>query len=72
MHQSKEKTGTIALKVNLEKAYDNVYWDFLETTLVDFGFLEISVHLIMSYIHSSSLSILWNGAKLDLFPLQGV
>lgn len=38
MHTSKSKKGIVAFKIDLEKAYDRVSWDFLETTLRDFGF----------------------------------
>lgn len=39
MHKSKSKKGDVIYKIDLEKAYDNVKWDFLEGCLIDFGFL---------------------------------
>ena len=33
MHNSKCKKGVIAFKLDLEKAYDSISWNFLETTL---------------------------------------
>ena len=38
MHKSSKKKGTLAIKINLHKVYDNVDWGFLRQTLVDFGF----------------------------------
>lgn len=54
MHRSKKK-GDVAYKINLEKAYDNVEWDFLRGCLLDFGFPTSTVTLIMFYVSSSSL-----------------
>ena len=38
MQKSKDKRGYMIFKIDLEKAYDNANWDFLQETLVDFGF----------------------------------
>lgn len=73
MHHSKSKQGTIAFKIDLEKAYDRVSWEFLEYNLRRFGFLESTISLIMWCVKSSSLSILWNGEKLHPFkPTRGL
>ena len=73
VHHSRAKKGTIAFKIDLEKAYDRLNWDFLELTLHDFGFPPTSISLIMSCVRSSNLSILWNGAKTDHFtPSRGL
>lgn len=65
MHHNKSKHGFIAFKIDQEKAYDIICWDFLELTLRDFDFLERVVTLIMWCVRSSNLSILWNWARLD-------
>lgn len=65
--------GTMAFKIDLEKAYDSVDWNFLRNTLCDFGFSDRIINLFMSCVSSSSLSILWNGNKLDSFhPTRGL
>lgn len=41
IHSIKNKHGKacwMALKVDLEKAYDKIRWEFLEDTMVDAGF----------------------------------
>jgi len=58
MNHSKSKKGSLAVKFDLEKAYDRVEWDFLQKTLEDFGFPENIVKLIMYYVKSSSLTLL--------------
>ena len=73
MHKSKGKKGILAFKLDLEKAYDSISWDFLEATLYDLGFPQSIVKLIMNCVRSSSLSILWNGSKLEPFtPTRGM
>lgn len=63
MQRSKKKKGDVAFKIDLEKAYDNVDWAFLEDCLKDFGFPTLTVKLIMHCVTSSSLSIIWNGQR---------
>lgn len=70
IHTYKNRGGLVALKVNLEKAYDRVSWDFLRATLHDFGFPPTIVSLIMWRVHDASISILWNGSKLPSFTPQ--
>ena len=67
MKRSKRKNGFVAFKLDLEKAFDNVNWDFLSSCLHDFGFPDITIKLIMHCVSSSSYSILWNGNKLPPF-----
>jgi hypothetical protein len=66
IHKSKSNQGLLAAKLDLEKAYDRVDWDFLEKTLDDFSFPARIVSLIVFCIRSS-LFILWNGSKLPGF-----
>ncbi|XP_019457635.1 PREDICTED: uncharacterized protein LOC109358024 [Lupinus angustifolius] len=73
LHKSKAKKGVMAFKVDLEKAYDRVNWDFLEHTLLQFGFPTIMVNLIMWCIRPGRVSLLWNGSRLDGFhPKRGL
>jgi hypothetical protein len=57
----------VALKLDLEKAFDNVNWDFLQNCLHDFDFPDITIKLIMHCVSSSTFSILWNGNKMPPF-----
>ncbi|XP_038999129.1 uncharacterized protein LOC120124546 [Hibiscus syriacus] len=67
------KNGLVAIKLDLEKAYDRIRWDFLEETLVHFRFPRIWVDLIMFCVLSSRLSVLWNHEKTDFFsPSRGL
>jgi hypothetical protein len=51
----KVKEGFVAMKVDLQKAYDRVHWDFLEVVLELFGF-------------QSHLSIGYSNAFLPFLP----
>ena len=68
-----QKKGSTAFKIDLEKAYDRLNWDFLEITLNDFGFPPATISFITSCVQSSNLNVLWNGAKTDHFsPSRGI
>lgn len=73
MRKSKKKKGEVAYKIDLEKAYDHVSWEFLRHTLLDFGFPPLMVSLIMQCVTTPTLSILWNGKRLPTFsPTRGL
>lgn len=73
MHKKKGKSDYIMFKIDFEKAYDRVDWGFLRLTLTDFGFPDHTIQLIMSCITSSTLSLKWNGEKLESFaPSKGL
>jgi hypothetical protein len=67
MRRTKRKKGFAAFKLDLEKAFDNVNWNFLHSCLKDFGFPDITIKLIMHCVTSSNFSILWNGNKMPNF-----
>jgi hypothetical protein len=67
MRKSKRKKGDIVFKINLEKAYDNVSSDFLQSCLQRNGFPSITIKLIVFCVISSSLTILLNGQRLPSF-----
>jgi hypothetical protein len=54
MRRSKKKKGYVAFKLDLEKAFDNVNWDFLNNSLHDFGFPQSTIRLIMHCVTSST------------------
>lgn len=73
MHRKKGKNGFLLFKIDFEKAYDSVDWHFLRNTLNDFGFPPSIVKLVMNCTTSTSLSLKWNGEKLESFkPNKGL
>lgn len=73
MRRKKGVKGWMLLKLDLEKAYDRIRWDFLEDTLVVAGFSELWVRWIMKCVSGPSMSLLWNGEKTNSFrPLRGL
>lgn len=51
----------MATKIDLEKAYDRLNWDFLQETLKDIGLKDWLINLIMACVSSCSMQVLWNG-----------
>ena len=73
MRRKKGVKGWMLLKLDLEKAYDKIRWDFLEDTLVVAGFSEQWVSWIMQCVSGPSMNLLWNGGKTEAFkPLRGL
>ena len=73
MDRMKGKKGYIAVKVDLEKAYDRLEWSFIHKVFQAFRFPDNIIKLIMSCISTSSLSVLVNGCALDPFnPSRGI
>ncbi|GKV14725.1 hypothetical protein SLEP1_g25551 [Rubroshorea leprosula] len=70
MHRMKGKKGAMAFKIDLHKAFDSVDWDFLREVLVDFNFPTPLIKLIMFFVTSLQLSVLWNGEELPYFQPQ--
>lgn len=67
MQKSKAKLGDLVFKIDLEKAYDHVDWNFLESCLQDFGLPGKLIDLIMFCVTSSSLSS--SGMATSYLPL---
>ncbi|XP_022024390.1 uncharacterized protein LOC110924702 [Helianthus annuus] len=56
-----------AFKVDIQKAYDTVDWNFLEGILMGFGFHPTMVHWIMLCVSTTSYSVCVNGEVHGFF-----
>ncbi|KAI0502711.1 hypothetical protein KFK09_017668 [Dendrobium nobile] len=60
---SKACNGFLAIKVDMEQAYDSMYWSTLERMLIELGFPSRFVHLVMECIIDPRFSIVINGSN---------
>lgn len=65
--------GYMAIKIDLEKAYDRVDWSYLGGILDRVGFDKNMIKLIMFCLKSASLRVIWNGDQLEeIKPTRGL
>ena len=63
----------MAIKLDLQKAYDRVNWKFIQAVLLHFGFNEVFTKWIIACISSVSFEVLVNGGKSESFkPSRGL
>lgn len=63
----------MAIKIDLEKAYDCLSWEFIKDTLEDIGFPIDLVNIIWHCFSSPAMQVLWNGEALESFsPTRGI
>lgn len=67
MRKKKGKKGLMIMKLDLEKAYDRLRWDFVRDTLMDVGLPDKMIQIIMTSITSASMRLLWNGVETGDF-----
>ncbi|KAH9707854.1 hypothetical protein KPL70_012694 [Citrus sinensis] len=76
VHSMRKKTGStgfMAIKVDLEKAYDHLSWEFISDTLREARIPSDLIQVIMACITSVTMRVLWNGEATDEFsPSQGI
>lgn len=69
----KVKSGFMAIKLDLQKAYDRGNWSFIQTVLARFGFEKIFINWISACISSVSFEVLVNRGKSEQFrPSRGL
>ena len=67
------RTGYVALKLDLDKAYDHLEWPFIQDTLEYFQVPPTLITLIMNMISSTRFHIMWNGSPLlEVIPSRGI
>lgn len=73
MHQKTGRKGFMAIKVDLEKAYDLLSWHFIFETLMELRLPSALIHLIMECLTAPRMSVSWNGDLTDEFlPGRGI
>ena len=72
-HHHNGKSGFMALKLDMSKAYDRVEWSYLELIMQRMSFAERWVDLILECITTVNYSILINGEPSEVFhPTRGL
>lgn len=73
MRKRKGKKRWMAIKLDLEKAYDRLSWHFIKETLGDIGLPDDFVNLVWQCISTPRMRMLWNGEALNEFsPSRGI
>ena len=74
MHARKKgKKWTLALKLDVSKAYDRVEWQFLQGIMEKMGFPTLWIERVMSCVTTPTFSILVNGKPYGMIhPTRGI
>jgi len=69
----KKKKSCVFFKIDYEKAYDSVSWEFIFYMLGRLGFCDKWIRWIKACLESSSISVLVNGSPTEEFhPHKGL
>ena len=72
-NRQRGKEGSMAVKLDMSKAYDRVEWRYLEEVMNKLGFYDQWVQLIMRTVSTVSYSTLVNGSVGEYFePSRGI
>lgn len=73
MRKKQGKGGWMAIKIDLEKAFDRLRWDFIQDTLTDTGIPSNMISAIMQCLTTPTMQVLWNGKPTQSFsPQRGI
>ncbi|KAG0484289.1 hypothetical protein HPP92_008368 [Vanilla planifolia] len=64
MHSSSSETGFMAIKLDLEQAYDSVRWDFIVEMMHLMGFPLVWIDWVRACIEAPRFGVLLNGVRL--------
>jgi hypothetical protein len=68
-----KKHQSVALKLDMRKAYDRVEWNYLREIMLKLGFSASWVGLVMRLVTTVSFSVLFNGSPKEEFrPSRGI
>ncbi|KAK5795009.1 hypothetical protein PVK06_036263 [Gossypium arboreum] len=67
MKNFKGKKFEMIFKIDLEKAYDKLRWDFLKEMLSTVSFSTTLISVILNCVSSSSFQVLWNEMMAEAF-----
>ena len=69
----KGKNSSCAVKLDMLKAFDRVEWHYLESMMIQLGFCDKFVRLVMKCVSSVRFSVKVNGSLLPFFqPTKGL
>lgn len=67
------RRGFMIIKIDLEKVYDRMEWNFIGNVFEQIGFDENLRRVVRVCVSSSTMSLMWNGGKIDSFaPSRGL
>ena len=70
IRMKKGKRGQMLIKVDLEKAYGRLSWEFIHETLCEAGILPDLIRTTMDCNPSATMQILWNSELLEKNQLK--
>ncbi|KAF5452148.1 hypothetical protein F2P56_027178 [Juglans regia] len=67
------REGSMAIKLDMSKAYDRIEWSYLEEVMFKLGLCKMWIDLVMSCVKTVSYSVLINGRPgKRIFPQRGL